>query len=485
MGWVQKIVICAVAIVFLAINANAEDSSHSSGSLQYMEPYATVEGLSVGIHVTPTSEQYKMYLCKPSYQYVNSIWCNFSEIKGGISNSRTILHLTDNIITYINKQLSPAFFTNEEVTAEIARLSRQFNGPAQIHRSPQRSGLPSGVIATWGSIKLQPLIPNDLAILAEGKSPQKGVLADFLINFVELAKAGFPVYSLGGGNGYVWIARFDETGKGKLRFFAADPSQMTQVAQQPDYENETPQPREPDYANKGFQSGNSFSDSSQTSNTKGIPYRLNSTRIRANAIIPVSVGTIATADEICRVLDHPIFNRTISELGALGTINNNLRVDDANLAGKWLFERMHQSGLTLPTERKWNVEFSDLNVIEEQFSECLKRVASTAPSKYAILAKYFLLYLGVGDKYTPKCFEQRYGIERHLGSDGSLIETRVPIGKKARCVDFGYYGYTFDTNYMGSSKFLAMLTLKEAHPGLITILDLAESRLNGDLDSPR
>ena len=186
------------------------------------------------------------------------------------------------------------------------------------------------------------------------------------------------------------------------------------------------------------------------------------------------------------MLDHPIFNRTISELGALGTINGNLRIDDANLAGKWLFKRMHQSGLTLPTDRKWNVAYSDINVIEEHFSECLKRVASSAPSKYEILATYFLLYLGVGDKYTPKCFEQRYGIEQRLGGDGTLIETRVPIGNKARCVDFGYSGYTFfNTDYMGSSKFLAMLTLKEAHPGLITILDLAKSRLNGDLDSPR
>jgi hypothetical protein len=205
-----------------------------------MEPYAAVEGLSVGMYVARESDQYKRYACRPSDQYANSIWCNFSEMKGGVSTSRTILHLTDNMITYINKQLSPAFFTNEEVDAEIARLSRQFNSPAHIYRSPQRSGLPSGVIATWGSIKLQPLAPNDLAILAEGKSPQKGVLADFLINFQESAKAGLPVYGLSGGNGYVWIARFDETGKGKLRFFAADPSLMTKIEEPPNYQNEPP-----------------------------------------------------------------------------------------------------------------------------------------------------------------------------------------------------------------------------------------------------
>lgn len=151
MRWVQKIAIYALAIVFLAVKANAEDSSHPSGSLQYMEPYAAVEGLSVGAHVTPESEQYKRFICRPSDQFSNSTWCAFSELKGGITTSRTILHLTDYTITYINKQLSPAFLTNEEVDKEIARLSRQFNSPAHIYRSPQRSGLPSGVIATWGA----------------------------------------------------------------------------------------------------------------------------------------------------------------------------------------------------------------------------------------------------------------------------------------------------------------------------------------------
>jgi len=242
--WVQKIVICTVGLVFLATKVDARDDSLPSGSLQYMEPYS-VEGLAIGTPVAPESWQYKRYNCRPSDQYANSIWCNFSEVKGGVSKALTILHLSNNIVTYINKQLSPAFFTSFEVDREIERLSGQFNNRPRIYRSPQRPGLPGGIIATWGSIKLQPLTPNDLAILAEGKSPQKGVLADFLMNFRESAKAGLPVYSLGGGSGYVWIARFDETGKGKLRFFAADPSRMAKIEQQPDYPSEAPQSASP------------------------------------------------------------------------------------------------------------------------------------------------------------------------------------------------------------------------------------------------
>jgi hypothetical protein len=131
------------------------------------------------------------------------------------------------------------------VSKEIERLSRQFNSPAHVYRSPQRPGFPGGIIATWGGIELQPLNPNDFAVEAEGKSPHRGVLVDFLINFHESARIGFPVYSLGGSKGYVWIARFDQKGKQKLRFFAADPSQMIQITQQPDYESEPSQSQPP------------------------------------------------------------------------------------------------------------------------------------------------------------------------------------------------------------------------------------------------
>ena len=45
------------------------------------------------------------------------------------------------------------------------------------------------------------------------------------------AAAGLPVYSLGGGKGFVWIARFEKNReKGGLRFLAADPSQMNRGA---------------------------------------------------------------------------------------------------------------------------------------------------------------------------------------------------------------------------------------------------------------
>ena len=179
MGWIRSIsVFCTVAVVSIVSKANAE----SPGSLRYIESYS-VEGLGVGMPVAPDSEQYRRFNCQPSDQYANSTWCSFTETKGSVSISRTILHLSNNIVTYIEKRLSPASFTSSEAGREITRLSRQFNSPAHVYQSPKRPGFPGGIIATWGGIELQPLTPNDLAVEAAGKSPHRGVLVDFLINF--------------------------------------------------------------------------------------------------------------------------------------------------------------------------------------------------------------------------------------------------------------------------------------------------------------
>jgi S1-C subfamily serine protease len=55
-------------------------------------------------------------------------------------------------------------------------------------------------------------------------------MVDYLNNFRKSASRGLPVYGLGGGEGFVWIAAFDANGKGKLRFFAADPSDMIHIS---------------------------------------------------------------------------------------------------------------------------------------------------------------------------------------------------------------------------------------------------------------
>jgi len=225
-----KLCFCIASLVVISTQASAE----SSGSLRYMEPYS-VEGLGVGMPVVPNSREYRRYNCKPSEQYVNSITCKFSEKKRDINKIITILHLYNNIVTYINKSVYPAYFSNEDIDDELKRLSIKFN------ELPHVSSSREGLIATWGGIKLNPLGQNDLSILASGGHPSTGFMVDYLMNFHASAAAGLPVYSLGGGKGFVWIARFEKNReKGSLRFLAADPSQMNRGAVETGPPNQSP-----------------------------------------------------------------------------------------------------------------------------------------------------------------------------------------------------------------------------------------------------
>jgi hypothetical protein len=126
----------------------------------------------------------------------------------------------------VNKELLPAYFTTADIDMEISRLSSQFGSTPRIYRLNETRGFPKAAIATFGGVELQPLKPNDLAVLAQGKSPHIGILIDFLNNFHQSAKAHLPVYKLSGSEGFAWIANYNRQGKGTLRFFAADPSQM-------------------------------------------------------------------------------------------------------------------------------------------------------------------------------------------------------------------------------------------------------------------
>ena len=187
----------------------------------------SVNGLAVGAPVAPNSSAYRQYVCKPSDQYQNFTRCHESHSENGIQVSRTILHASNLIAWYVNKELSPAYFRATDIDSEISRLSSQFGGAPHVYRLNEMHGFPKATIATFGGVGLQPLKPNDLAVLAQGKSPHVGILIDFLNNFHQSAKAHLPVYKLSGSAGFAWIANYDRQGKGTLRFFTADPSQMT------------------------------------------------------------------------------------------------------------------------------------------------------------------------------------------------------------------------------------------------------------------
>ena len=172
--------------------------------------------------VAPNSRQYKRYKCRQSEQYVASITCKFTETKNGTVNVITILHLNNNIVTYINKSISPAAFTKSEVDGELKRLSGQFGSSPRIKSSPH------GVIATWGEIKLERLPQSDLASLARTKTPNSGFMVDYLNEFsANRLKPASRFTAWAGARAMFGSQGSAKIGvKGALRFLAADPSQM-------------------------------------------------------------------------------------------------------------------------------------------------------------------------------------------------------------------------------------------------------------------
>jgi hypothetical protein len=201
--------------------------SNAGGSIQFLEPYS-VEGLAVGAPVDRSSKAYKRYKCKSSEQYKESIACKLTQSAKGETKIITILHMENDIVTYINKAVFPAFFTVNDINSELSRLSKRFNGAPEILKTDE------GIIAKWGSIELVPLSKNDLIELAQDRNPNLGYLVDFKMNFHDSARSSLPVYRLSGGKGFLWIARFQTNEReGTLRFLAADPSQMRHAFTQP------------------------------------------------------------------------------------------------------------------------------------------------------------------------------------------------------------------------------------------------------------
>ena len=66
--------------------------------------------------------------------------------------------------------------------------------------------------------------------LGGGQKPNMGFMVDHLMNYGDSAREGQPVYSLGGGKGYVWIARFGARGReGALSLLGRGPANETRL----------------------------------------------------------------------------------------------------------------------------------------------------------------------------------------------------------------------------------------------------------------
>jgi hypothetical protein len=114
------------------------------------------------------------------------------ERRGPYSVAYSLLHSQDGSVSYINRSKEPAFLNTKEAELSIERYSRKFGDSPRIMKMPHRNGLPDGVIAVWGKVTLEPLDQESIKTLADGKSPKKGFLVDYLRNFTRSAKEAYP-----------------------------------------------------------------------------------------------------------------------------------------------------------------------------------------------------------------------------------------------------------------------------------------------------
>jgi hypothetical protein len=134
------------------------------------------------------------------------------------------LHAQDGAVVYVNRYQEPAYWYANEVADDIQRYSRRIGEEPHIIQLPVRPGLPKGTLATWGKVVLEPIVGDELRLLGEDKPLKKGIAIDFIGNFTRSARQGLPIYRLAGGAGFVWVASYDESGRGTLRFSAVDAS---------------------------------------------------------------------------------------------------------------------------------------------------------------------------------------------------------------------------------------------------------------------
>jgi hypothetical protein len=218
------------------------------GQLPSVPTYA-VAGLALGSRVQFDTSDYRDYKCSPSEQFVEFTWCQKTrqerDRRGSTNVTYSILHSQDGTVVYVNRYQEPAVFGPNDVDEAIRRNSIKLGEKAKIERLPHRPGFPEGILARWGKVVLEPLDSDSINTLADGRSPKKGYLVDFIGNFARSAKEGSPIYRISGGAGFLWVASYDQRGRGTLRFAAIDssaihPTPLPSTARSSDAQATTP-----------------------------------------------------------------------------------------------------------------------------------------------------------------------------------------------------------------------------------------------------
>jgi hypothetical protein len=184
-----------------------------------------IDGIVLGEQAEPGRD----YRCEPSRLSSDFTWCERTRQersrRGTFNSTMSILSNEGGDAVYVDRVIAPAFFGSNDISSEIARLSARFGERARETRLPSREDVPSGVIAVWGKLQLQPLDDAALAALDASSDSAKDMLVDSLGDLKRSVELKLPVYRLEGGAGYLWSAAHTK-GRGHLRFLMADPSAL-------------------------------------------------------------------------------------------------------------------------------------------------------------------------------------------------------------------------------------------------------------------
>ena len=184
----------------------------------------------------------------------------------------------------------------------------------------------------------------------------------------------------------------------------------------------------------------------------------------------LSVGSTASADEICSVLSHPLLRRPLPAFRSFNSINFDLRWEGIEAAPLWIEKRFEQAGVA---PQRLSLHPDTLRSAEQQLSACLSRKEREQPDLYAVLKGHFLHYLG------PDCHKPVYESRKTVDNNGNLSETRIAVGKPS-CIDFNYN--SGDYSSWNSTSFALMLIWKEAHPVLNTLFNRGDAVLQSLLE---
>jgi hypothetical protein len=204
----------------LAVSLSVIVSIASMRDAEAVSPYA-IDGLRLGSSFT----RERGFQCKPSEQFADSIFCRRDERRGRSSSITKVLHDRTGTLGYASREVRPAFFSGNDISNEIKRLSTRFGPVAREIRLPDRENLGDMRIAIWGELELEEIPPGQLR---EAHSPRaQTVLIDHLGDIERSRRLGLPIYRLKGGPGFLWSAASDEDGHGRLRFLFFDVGVLT------------------------------------------------------------------------------------------------------------------------------------------------------------------------------------------------------------------------------------------------------------------